>query len=92
MYQRLHKVRSDRGVSQTDLAEATGVSQSVISKIERGALRSPGSGSWKPWQNILSVLLQTLSTIQNDKRSRLLYLSDSRTTCHSLRQTCRCWD
>tara|TARA_B100001093_G_scaffold513122_1_gene584388 strand:- start:252 stop:929 length:678 start_codon:yes stop_codon:yes gene_type:complete len=44
MYQRLHKVRSDRGVSQTDLAEATGVSQSVISKIERGALRSPGSG------------------------------------------------
>ena len=42
MYQRLHKVRSDQGISQTDLANATGVSQSVISKIERGAMKSPG--------------------------------------------------
>ena len=42
MYQRLHKVRSDKGISQTDLSNQTGVSQSVISKIERGALKSPG--------------------------------------------------
>jgi|TARA_R100000482_G_scaffold124401_2_gene77103 transcriptional regulator with XRE-family HTH domain len=42
LYQRLHKVRSDKGISQTDLSNETGVSQSVISKIERGALKSPG--------------------------------------------------
>ena len=43
MYQRLHKVRSDRGLSQTELANKSGVSQSVISKIERGAMASPGA-------------------------------------------------
>ena len=43
MYQRLHKIRSDRGLSQTELAHKSGVSQSVISKIERGAMASPGA-------------------------------------------------
>jgi transcriptional regulator with XRE-family HTH domain len=43
MYQRLHKIRTDKGFSQTKLASLSGIGQSVISKIERGALTSPSS-------------------------------------------------
>ena len=43
MYQRLHLVRSRAGVSQTELSQDTGVSQSVISKIERGVMQNPAS-------------------------------------------------
>jgi transcriptional regulator with XRE-family HTH domain len=65
---RLAKVRKDRGFTQVELADATGVIQTIISDYERGKLR--------PNPDMLVKLAQTLQVSTDE----LLGLTPARTT------------
>ena len=69
MYQRLHKIRSDKGLSQTELANLSGIGQSVISKIERGALTSPSSDTLTKLASTLECSVIDFIDFNNSSRN-----------------------
>ena len=53
MYSRLNYVRTNANMSQEELARAAGVSQSIVSKIERGTLLNPASDKLRRLAEVL---------------------------------------
>jgi transcriptional regulator with XRE-family HTH domain len=59
----LIELRLRRGLTQTQLAEATGVAQSEISRIERGVIH-PGDKTWARLADALGAELRLVETRQ----------------------------
>lgn len=51
----LKKTRLDFGISQSELSRRTGVNQSVISKMERGAIPNPSYEKLIPMADVLNI-------------------------------------
>ena len=51
----LKKTRLDFGISQSELSRRTGVNQSVISKMERGAIPNPSYEKLIPMAYVLNI-------------------------------------
>jgi transcriptional regulator with XRE-family HTH domain len=59
---RIREIRKERGISQSAFADALGISQGVVSKIERAQIRNPGV----PVANYVKALGVTASRILSD--------------------------
>lgn len=62
--QRIRRLRSDRGLSQDDLAQRIGRSQTYISQIEQGSIARPALASLVPLARALGVPLASLLPTQ----------------------------
>lgn len=54
----LRTLRMERGMSQDELATASGVAQAIISRIERGETADPGIGTVRRLTDALGVSLE----------------------------------
>lgn len=56
--------RVEHALSQTQVADLMGTTQSALSELERGNVRNPGIGTLARWAKSLGVELQLVVTIK----------------------------
>lgn len=69
-FERLRKIRKQRGLTQKDLERDTGVSQAIISKIERGTRPRTWLSTAAELARGLRVSLDYLCSLSDDPRPR----------------------
>ena len=68
--ERIQRLRTQRGLSQADLAERSGVGQSLLSRIERGSRPNPTADILRRLAKTLGCTTDYLVGMHEDEKSQ----------------------